>query len=207
MNATQYRPIHLSITQEKSALPHLFAYDISQPRRARKVLNCLRSWRADGQLSAHEVWTTPSQTEALAVALLELVNRTEDKLLVARLDRQGQHPITALAISSARQPPLHPRTLTATVPRTLPGGWYLLAYDVSNQRRLQRLQRQAARMGVQLQRSLYLYHGQGATLVRILTQLVGEIKPGEDDLRLYRLSGPERLWFLCGTPPPLDGMS
>ena len=186
--------------------PYLFAYDITGPRRARLIRQCLQRWCLDGQLSLHEIRLPPWKLQELAVELLELADGSEDKLLVARLSQRGHGPVLTFGGNSRQRAVA---TLGAAAPRpvALANGWHLIAYDITNPRRLQRFQRQAARIAAQLQRSVYLFQGRGTALQRALPALMDHFCPHADDLRLYPLAGPEHLWFLCGTSPSLAGMN
>lgn len=183
-------------------LPYLFAYDVAAPRRARQVLRCLQRWRIDGQLSVHETQLLPFQARELAAELLEYVDRRADRLLLCRLSQRGGAPVYALSLSRPRPPMMGSRT-PAPLPSRLQEGWYLLAYDVRDERRLQRTQSRTAKVCTYLQRSVYLYHGEGTGLARLLEEVTEELEHHVDDMRLYALSGPRDLWFLSGPVPPL----
>lgn len=196
------RPSFSDGGNRRRELPYLFAYDVAAPRRARQVLRCLQRWRIDGQLSVHETQLLPFQARELAAELLEYVDRQSDRLLLCRLSQRGGAPVYALSLSRPRPPVLGGRA-PAPLPSRLQEGWYLLAYDVREERRLQRIQSRTARMCTYLQRSVYLYHGEGSGLARLLEEVRGELKHHVDDMRLYALSGPRDLWFLSGPVPPL----
>jgi CRISPR-associated protein Cas2 len=187
-------------------LPYLFAYDIGPPRRARQVRRCLQRWRMDGQLSVHETALLPFQVRELAAELLDYVDRQTDRLLLCQLSQRGGAPVYALSLSRSR-----PSVLGGKAPTPLPSrlqkGWYLLAYDVRDERRLQRIQSRTAKVCTYLQRSVYLYHGEGPGLARLLEEIAGELERQVDDMRLYALSGPRDLWFLSGPMPPLVGLN
>jgi len=165
-------------------------------------------WRVDGQLSVHEAWLLPFQVRELAVELREAIDPDTDRLLVARLSRLGTGHVYALCTRHPKKaaPLLGQITGPVSPPAHLHTGWYLLAYDVSHPRRLQRVQRTMARTALQLQRSVYLYHGEGNTLHTLLTEIGSLVTPKEDDVRLYPLSGPSDLWFLSGPCPPLPAV-
>jgi len=195
-----------SASAPRRQMPYLFAYDIGDDRRARQVLRCLQRWRVDGQLSVHETELLPFQARELAAELLDYLDQRADSLLVCRLSRRGNAgPIHALACSP-RHPQLVGRKTAVHTTGSLPGGWYLLAYDITDPARLQRIQRHAAKVCVYLQRSVYLYHGAGAPLASLLAILREEIRPGSDDMRLYYFAGPGDLWFPSGPLPPLAGL-
>ena len=90
--------VDFGTSRYRSGHPYVFAYDISCPRRYRKVFRCLRYWRSDGQYSVHETWLSPSELHELSVELTALIDTEEDKLLAARLDTAGRqaqifHPL------------------------------------------------------------------------------------------------------------------
>lgn len=186
--------------------PYLFAYDVRDDRRARKVRQCLQRWRLDGQYSVHETELLAVQARELTAELLDYLDRREDNLLVCRLSRRGAGPVYAMTVKP-RRPNLAGRQPPPPVPRSLHKGWYLLAYDVIDPTRLQRVQRHAAKVCTALQRSVYLYQGRGASLLDLLATLREELRPGADDLRLYAFAGPHELWFPSGPLPPLAGLN
>jgi CRISPR-associated endonuclease Cas2 len=183
--------------------PFVFSYDIHAEKVARAARRCLRRWRMDGQYSVHETVLTPSEAEALSVELIEIVDPETDSLIVFRLSRRGDGPIYSL---SARATPRPFPVLPPPLPRLLHDGCYVVAYDVVDPRRLRRVQRVTSRQGLFLQRSVYLFSGEGVELARVLREAAARLEQGQDDLRVYALSGPDDLWFLCGATPPLAGL-
>lgn len=65
---------------------HLFSYDIGDPKRLQRVGRAVRPWKACGQKSVAECWLTGSQRQVLLATLETLIERTQDRLLVLRLD-------------------------------------------------------------------------------------------------------------------------
>lgn len=184
--------------------PFVFSYDISDPRDARAVRRCLRQWRIDGQLSVHEAVMTPLEVETISVELMELVNPETDRLLVFRLSRRGRGPI--IKLSALLPEPPFVRT-SSSFPKSLHNGWYVLAYDIREAQRLRRLQRVMSRHTAFLQRSVYLFCGTGERLLTLVRETLELVRFGEDDVRIYVLSDPDELWFLCGGMPPLGGLA
>jgi len=184
--------------------PYLFTYDIRCPRRGRQVLQCLRRWRVDGQLSVHETWLAPPQVRELATELVGLVDRATDSVVACRLTQRRSRPIYQWFAGQGRAP-LFGGQAPATMPERLHQGWYLLAYDVRDPDRLRRVQRRTAQDALFIQRSVYLYQGGGTPLNRLVQEVGKLLVRGKDDLRLYVLSGPRDLWFLSGAIPPLPG--
>ena len=185
--------------------PYLFAYDIGDDRRARAVRLCLQRWRLDGQYSVHETRLLPFQARELAAELLDYVDTRKDRLLACRLSQRGDAPVHNLTLSTRRLTvtgaPYHGKA--GFQPRR---GWYLLAYDITDTPRLRRVQYQAAKVCMYLQRSVYLYHGAGGRFQRMLAAVEEEIERKADDVRIYNIAGPHDLWFLSGPLPPLAQM-
>jgi CRISPR-associated protein Cas2 len=183
--------------------PYLFAYDISCPRRARRVLRCLRRWRIGGQLSVHETLLTPALAESLATEVLDYVDRQADSLLLGRLGLRGGASRFALS-QTEPVPPLLGHEDAEWPARFHPGA-YLLTYDIRDDRRLRRVQKASATVCAFLQRSVYLYQGGGGLLAKLLSEVGELVERKVDDVRVYPLNAAEDLWFLCGPPPPLAG--
>ncbi len=182
--------------------PFVFSYDISGDRTARSVRRCLRRWRLDGQLSVHEVVMTPPEAEALGAELIELLDPETDHLILLRLSRRGNGPVMTLATIEPALP-LAVRHQSA-LPAILHDGSYVVAYDVTNPKRLRRVHRVTSRNGIFLQRSVYFFVGQGSDLMRVLQQTSQLLMPEADDFRVYALGSTADLWFLCGRVPPLS---
>ena len=72
---------------------------------------------------------------------------------------------------------------------------YLIAYDIADSRRLQKLQRHMQQYAQSLQRSVYLFEGSEANFNQCLAGIVKRIHPQHDDVRIYAISTPSRL--LC----------
>lgn len=67
---------------------------------------------------------------------------------------------------------------------------WLVAYDVADRRRLQRLRRRLLRDALPVQYSLYLFHGSAGEVHALLDALVRLMDEAEDDVRAYPV--PER---------------
>ena len=74
-------------------------------------------------------------------------------------------------------------------------GWYLLAYDIADPRRLQRLHRAVRREGIALQRSVFLVQGTQSDIEALLDRLAILMNEREDDLRAYPVAAPSALWL------------
>jgi len=84
-------------------------------------------------------------------------------------------------------------------------GWHLLSYDVAGDRRRARLYRYLKGEALAIQRSVFLLHGDAATVRRVLQHAAGLIDARRDDLRVYPVVHPARLWVHGHTRSPLPG--
>ena len=73
--------------------------------------------------------------------------------------------------------------------------WYLIAYDIADPRRLQRLHRALRKEALAVQRSLYLLAGSVSRVEGLMDQWEALLDPQQDDLRAYPVEAPERLWL------------
>jgi CRISPR-associated endonuclease Cas2 len=64
-------------------------------------------------------------------------------------------------------------------------GWYIVAYDIADNRRRQRLHRRLRRDGLALQQSVFLVRQSHRGINRLLDELAGLIERADDDLRAY----------------------
>lgn len=183
--------------------PYLFAYDVADPGRLRRVHACLQRWRVDGQYSVHETWLRPAAMQQLAVELVDLVDRKADRLLVTRLQLQGGHPVRQLAgrrFTAVHGLPPRRSAAGAGKGRDL---LHLLAYDIREPLRLRRVHRASQRGAIALQKSVFLHRGSRTDLDGLLERVLEEVHRTEDDVRLYAFSRLGDLWFLSGEKPPL----
>ncbi len=73
--------------------------------------------------------------------------------------------------------------------------WYLIAYDIRDPKRLQKVHRHLKRRAVALQKSVFLIHGHRQDVAALRDALRGLADGREDDIRLYPISSPDRLWM------------
>jgi CRISPR-associated protein Cas2 len=73
--------------------------------------------------------------------------------------------------------------------------WYLIAYDITDPRRLQRLHRALRKEAMAVQRSVFLVAGSVSRVEGLLDRLETLLDPEEDDLRAYPVPPPEHLWL------------
>lgn len=99
--------------------------------------------------------------------------------------------------------------MTSSIPRTQPlphshAQRWLLAHDIRDDKRLQRVWRFLRQEGVRLQYSVYLLAGSRQQVEAIIEQLRGLIDERADDVRIYPLSENTRIWGM-GTQFSDDG--
>ena len=64
---------------------YLLCYDIKNPRRLRRVHRLVRDWGLPVQFSVFEIELMPPQLEKLLIELAELIEVSEDKVMLYRL--------------------------------------------------------------------------------------------------------------------------
>lgn len=83
---------------------------------------------------------------------------------------------------------------------------WLIAYDIADPKRLNRLWRTLRREAMPIQRSVYLYSGNRTQLQRVLDTLETIIDKKRDDLRAYPLGANTRIWKLGQQHLPGDNL-
>lgn len=74
-------------------------------------------------------------------------------------------------------------------------GWYLVAYDVFDPKRLRRVQKRLSEHGLPVQQSVYFLSDTPAALEHLLDDLEEIIHRREDDIRAWPISDPGDLWY------------
>lgn len=72
--------------------------------------------------------------------------------------------------------------------------WFVLAYDVRNEKRLRRLHYYLKKRALPLQRSVFLLHKKPSELNRMLQGVRERTHKNEDDVRLYPVVSPHSIW-------------
>lgn len=72
--------------------------------------------------------------------------------------------------------------------------WYLLAYDIREPKRLQRTYYYVKKIGVSLQRSVFLIQTDMKGLDRIRKNITQRVDNRQDDVRLYPIRHPGVIW-------------
>jgi CRISPR-associated protein Cas2 len=72
--------------------------------------------------------------------------------------------------------------------------WYLIAYDVREPKRLQRIHYHLRKHALAVQKSVFLLHADADGLAEVERGLRERADARDDDLRLYAVPGPAALW-------------
>ncbi|KAI5911974.1 CRISPR-associated endonuclease Cas2 [Azoarcus sp. PA01] len=68
----------------------LAAYDVASPRRLATALARVRAYRTGGQKSVHEIFLTPAERHELLRDMSRLLEASEDRFLLLRLDPRAR---------------------------------------------------------------------------------------------------------------------
>ena len=79
-------------------------------------------------------------------------------------------------------------------------GWYLVAYDIANPKRLQKIHYLIKKEGLAVQKSLFFVQGTEARLNKLLDQIASIMVLREDDLRAYPITHPKEVWTTGPNP-------
>jgi len=74
-------------------------------------------------------------------------------------------------------------------------GWYLVAYDIADPKRLYRVHRRLRRDGLAMQKSVFLVQRSQRGMAKLMDELASLIHRHEDDLRAYPISEPGKIWL------------
>ncbi|CAA6820385.1 MAG: CRISPR-associated endoribonuclease Cas2 [uncultured Thiotrichaceae bacterium] len=78
----------------KSRQLYLLSYDISEAKRLRATLKCVRAYATGGQKSVHECWLSDAEKGDLLATLSQIIDESTDSLIIIRLDpRQKTHAL------------------------------------------------------------------------------------------------------------------
>ncbi len=84
-------------------------------------------------------------------------------------------------------------------------GWYLLAYDIADPKRLGRVYRLLKKEGLNVQGSVFFVRGSEDDIEKLLSRLEVLIVPRKDDIRAYPITKPGEVWS-CGTGRSTDAL-
>ncbi len=74
-------------------------------------------------------------------------------------------------------------------------GWYLIAYDIGEPRRLQRVHRVLKRRAMPVQESVFFFEGHEGALRRLLDDVAEVMSLREDDLRAWPVDRIGAAWM------------
>lgn len=77
---------------------YLAAYDVSSPSRLRKALRVMRQYSTGGQKSVFECFLTAAERDQVVLEISEVLNLTEDRFLLIRLDPRVKVQTLGIAV-------------------------------------------------------------------------------------------------------------
>lgn len=80
-------------------------------------------------------------------------------------------------------------------------GWYLVAYDIADPRRLRKVHHRMKKSGISAQKSVFFVNGDEERVNRVLDTIASVMNAEEDDLRAYPITRPGEVW--TNGPNPL----
>jgi len=80
---------------------YLVAYDVREPSRLRAALHITRHYASGGQKSVHECWLTPAEKGQLLGDLCQVLDASQDSLLIIRLDSRQSVTVLGRAVAPA----------------------------------------------------------------------------------------------------------
>lgn len=85
-------------------LRYLVAYDISDPKRLRKVHKKVESYAIGGQKSFYECWLTSTELNTFNQQLYDLIDSTEDKIYIFQIPKDTKPQLFGRAKLQSIQP-------------------------------------------------------------------------------------------------------
>lgn len=79
-------------------------------------------------------------------------------------------------------------------------GWYLIAYDIADNKRLAKVHRLMKKEGIAAQKSLFFMYGKRSKVTVFLDQLESMIKANKDDIRAYPIVSAKEIWTNNSNP-------
>ncbi len=77
-------------------------------------------------------------------------------------------------------------------------GWYMVAYDIADPKRLGKVYRILKKEGLAVQKSIFFVQGTELRVEQLLDQLAGVISARDDDIRAYPVTHPRDVWTTGG---------
>jgi CRISPR-associated protein Cas2 len=79
---------------------YLAAYDVAAPGRLAATLKLVRGFATGGQKSVHEIWLGAAEKAQLLEAVTAILDATEDRFLLLRLDPRA----TVMTLGLGKEP-------------------------------------------------------------------------------------------------------
>ena len=79
-------------------------------------------------------------------------------------------------------------------------GWYMVAYDIADPRRLKKVHGVLKKKGIAAQKSVFFVNGMEAWVDELLNELTSVMEPKADDLRAYPVIHPSKVWAFGPNP-------
>ena len=177
----------------------VFAYDLGDPRRARRARRVLQALKSAAQYSVFELWLSEGRARGVLAELAHACNLGEDRLALwwPAQGRSWRLSRAQLLPAVSALPALTELGRLGATPLdhdALNGNFnFMLSYDVHDPRALQRLGRAVAPVAVQVQRSVYWLRMPSSELRALLhrwSRLLGD----EDRLWVHPLRRAADLW-------------
>ncbi len=77
-------------------------------------------------------------------------------------------------------------------------GWYMMAYDITDPKRLAKVYRILKKEGILVQKSVFFVKGTEQRIEKLLDRLATVIRAREDDIRAYPVTHPRDVWTTGG---------
>lgn len=84
---------------------YLICYDVSSPRRLRRVHQFLLGFKVGGQKSSFECWLTRHELRKVRENLAHLIDQTEDRVHIFQLDPRMKPDCFGIAVTVATDTP------------------------------------------------------------------------------------------------------
>lgn len=80
---------------------YLAAYDVADACRLRHALNAVKNYATGGQKSVYECFLTDVERNALLAEVRDILDRSEDRFLLVRLDPRSRVSTLGIAVKPA----------------------------------------------------------------------------------------------------------
>jgi len=78
-------------------------------------------------------------------------------------------------------------------------GWYMIVYDIADEKRLRKVHRVMKSNGLPVQRSVFFYSGHQKAVNQLLDKIAAVMSKEDDDLRAYPVRHPRNVWATQGS--------